>query len=72
VCNSKAASSLFRWHGELCEELEVRLVIKTLPGREVALQALFAKSHPYQLPQFTAVRMQASGAYFEWIRAELA
>lgn len=64
-------TSLYRWKGELCEEPEVRLVIKTLPGREPALQALFAKHHPYELPQFTAVPMRASEAYWEWVRAEV-
>lgn len=65
-------TSHYRWKGELCEEPEVRLVIKTLPGREPALQALFAKHHPHELPQFAAVRMKASEAYFEWVRAEVA
>jgi periplasmic divalent cation tolerance protein len=64
-------TSLYRWKGELCEEPEVRLVIKTLPSCKAALQALFAKHHPYELPQFTAVAMKASEAYFEWVRAEV-
>jgi periplasmic divalent cation tolerance protein len=64
--------SHYRWKGELCEEPEVRLVIKTVPGRESALQALFAQHHPYELPQFTAVTMKASDAYSQWVRAEVA
>jgi len=65
-------SSVYRWKDEVCEEPEVRLVIKTLPGREPALQALFAAHHPYELPQFAAVPMQASEAYSQWVRAEVA
>jgi periplasmic divalent cation tolerance protein len=64
-------TSLFRWKGELCQAPEVRLVIKTLPGREQALQALFAKHHPYELPQFAAVPMTASDAYSKWVRSEV-
>jgi periplasmic divalent cation tolerance protein len=64
-------ASLYRWKGELCEAREVRLVIKTLPGRGPALQALFAKHHPYELAQFTAVPMTASQAYADWVRAEV-
>jgi len=63
--------SLYRWKGELCEEPEVRLVIKTLSGCEAALQALFAQHHPYELPQFLAERMSASEAYAQWVRAEV-
>jgi periplasmic divalent cation tolerance protein len=63
--------SLYRWKGELCEEPEVRLVIKTLPSCQPALQALFDRHHPYELPQFAAVTMQARKAYFEWVRGEV-
>lgn len=65
-------TSLYRWKGELCEEPEVRLVIKTLPSCGPALLALFARHHPYELPQFAAVAMKASEAYFDWVRAEVA
>ena len=62
--------SLYRWKGELCEEPEVRLVIKTLPGCEAALLALFAEHHPYEVPQFLVAPMSASPAYAQWARAE--
>ena len=64
-------SSFYRWQGQECEEAEVRLTIKTLPGCVEALQALFAREHPYELPQFTQARMEASEAYFEWVRGEV-
>ena len=63
-------TSLYRWKGELREEAEVRLVIKTLPGCECALRALFARHHPYELPQFLAYRMRASEDYAAWAKAE--
>jgi periplasmic divalent cation tolerance protein len=62
--------SLYHWQGELREEPEVRLTIKTVPGCEAALQALFAIHHPYEVPQFLAHRMSASPAYADWARAE--
>ncbi len=64
-------ASHYRWEGALCDEPEVRLVVKTLPERQAALQALFDEYHPYQLPQFLAVRMQASKAYAAWVRASV-
>jgi periplasmic divalent cation tolerance protein len=63
-------TSFYRWKGELCEESEVRLVIKTLPGCEAALQVLFAQHHPYEVPQFLVARLTASSAYAQWARAE--
>lgn len=66
----EGVTSLYRWRGELREDPEVRLVIKSLPGCEAALQALFARHHPYEVPQFLAQRMSASQAYADWARAE--
>lgn len=63
--------SFYRWEGRRCEDAEVRLTIKTLPECEEALLALFRELHPYDLPQFVAVRMRASAAYAEWVRAEV-
>ena len=64
--------SLYHWKGQLCEESEVRLVIKTLPACAAALQALFAEHHPYDVPQFLAVTMNASPEYAAWLRSEVA
>lgn len=63
--------SLYHWQGQLCEEPELRLVIKTLQACEQALQQLFAQHHPYELPQFLGVTMRASEAYARWVRAEV-
>ena len=64
-------TSLYRWKGELCEDREARLVIKTLPGREDALRAFLAEHHPYQLPQFVAATLRASAEYARWVRDEV-
>ena len=64
--------SLYRWKGEPCEEAEVRLVIKSLPGCEAALQELLAQHHPYELAQFLVQPMSASQAYAQWVRDEVA
>lgn len=64
-------TSFYRWQGELCEDAEVRLVIKTLPGCEAALQALLREQHPYELPQFVAATLTASVEYARWVRAQV-
>lgn len=66
----EGVTSFYRWKGKACEESEVRLVIKTVPGAEGPLQALFAHRHPYEVPQFLAVKMRASEAYARWARSE--
>lgn len=64
--------SHYVWQGRHCEEPELRLTIKTLPGHAPALQALFDEQHPYQLPQFLTTVMDASEAYAGWVREALA
>jgi periplasmic divalent cation tolerance protein len=66
----QGVTSLYHWQGALREEPEVRLAIKTLPACAAALQALFARYHPYEVPQFLAQHMRASPAYADWVRAE--
>jgi len=63
--------SFYRWRGELNEDAEARLVIKTVAGAQPALQALFAEHHPYELPQFVATFAQASEGYARWVRGEV-
>lgn len=63
-------TSFYGWKGQACEDAEVRLVIKTLPAHETPLQEFFARHHPYDVPQFLAVRMRASEAYGAWVRSE--
>jgi periplasmic divalent cation tolerance protein len=65
-------TSFYRWQGRECEDAEVRVTVKTLPGCAEALQALFAQVHPYEVPQFLAVTMRASAAYHAWARGEVA
>jgi periplasmic divalent cation tolerance protein len=64
--------SFYRWEGRQHEEPEVRLVIKTSPGSEGALQEFIARRHPYEVPQFLVVPMRASEAYAAWVRSETA
>jgi periplasmic divalent cation tolerance protein len=65
-------TSFYRWEGKDCADTEVRLTIKTVPGREQALLALFREKHPYEVPQFVAVAGRGSESYAGWVRGELA
>ena len=64
--------SSYRWRGAPCTDSEVRLTVKSLPHLRPALQALFDQHHPYQLPQFLSSEMDASPAYAQWVRDEVA
>jgi periplasmic divalent cation tolerance protein len=65
-------SSIYRWQGKVCEEPEVRLVIKTTLELRPAIEIFFAQHHPYELPQLIAATEQASAGYAQWVREQVA
>ncbi|MCG2591757.1 divalent-cation tolerance protein CutA [Ramlibacter sp. XY19] len=66
-----AVQSVYRWGEKLCDEAEVRLTAKTLTSKSDALQAFFQEHHPYDVPEFLAMTLQASAAYAGWVRNEV-
>src|SRR5690606_13429132 len=64
-------SSVYRWQGQVQEDREVLLVIKTVRARLEALTARVQALHPYELPEVVAVDI-AGGLpeYLAWIASE--
>jgi periplasmic divalent cation tolerance protein len=60
--------SLYRWQGRLEREPERQLVIKTTRDRLAALESRLRELHPYELPEFLVLPVDAaSDAYSEWV-----
>mgnify|MGYP000106110874 CR=1 FL=1 len=63
--------SFYRWRGEICQEPEVLLIIKT---RKESLEALIQKVrslHPYELPEILALDVVGGlSEYMGWVREE--
>lgn len=60
--------SVYRWQGEIQQDDEVLLVIKTPAVRYAALEALLRARHPYELPEVIAVPVaMGSSAYLQWL-----
>ena len=65
--------SLYRWEGQLADEAEVVVLLKTVSARLVELEAAFGELHPYRVPELIAI--PAAGGltkYLGWIEAETA
>jgi periplasmic divalent cation tolerance protein len=63
--------SFYRWKGELQNEKEWRLLIKSTEAQYVAVEVAIRELHSYELPAIYAVAFdQAYAAYAEWIREE--
>jgi periplasmic divalent cation tolerance protein len=62
-------TSIYRWHGQVEQEREQQLVIKTAGDRLPALEARLRELHPYELPEFVVLTAAGgSDAYLAWVR----
>lgn len=65
-------TSLYWWKGAVEEDREQQLVIKTTGDRVAAIEARFRELHPYELPEFVVLSVDASDAYLKWARDAVA
>lgn len=63
--------SFYRWQGEVQDDGEVQLFIKTRRGRLPELMAWLGEHHPYDVPEVLALDVGAgSQPYLDWLTAE--
>lgn len=63
--------SFYRWQGQVQDDDEVLLVIKTGSDRCEALAERVRELHPYDLPEVLALpAVGGSRAYLDWVRTE--
>jgi periplasmic divalent cation tolerance protein len=64
--------SFYRWQGQLCDDAESTLLIKTSQERLPALEALLISLHPYELPEIIALEPSyVLDAYASWAQGQL-
>jgi len=67
-----AIRSIYSWQGELCDDKEVLLVIKTLQSRFAELEAWLCEHHPYDVPEVVAISAEhVSADYLAWIASSV-
>ena len=65
--------SLYRWEGQVVDEREAVVMLKTHHERLPALEEAFADLHPYRVPELLALPVAAGlDRYLGWIDAETA
>jgi periplasmic divalent cation tolerance protein len=66
-------TSVFRWDGEIREEEEQILIIKTRTERLPALQEAILAMHSYDCPEIVEIPVAGGFAgYLDWVRKETA
>jgi periplasmic divalent cation tolerance protein len=62
--------STYIWEGELRDESEILLIIKTTAAGLPALQSRLNAIHPYELPELVAIPLAGGNpAYLAWVRS---
>jgi len=60
--------SLYQWEGEIQNERECRLLIKTIPARYADVEAEIRRLHTYDLPAIVAFEtVEAFGEFADWV-----
>jgi periplasmic divalent cation tolerance protein len=60
--------SWYRWDGQLRQDEEVLLLIKTTAPRLAEVEEAIVKLHPYDVPEIVALPIVAgSAAYLQWL-----
>jgi periplasmic divalent cation tolerance protein len=66
------ARSIYRWEGELTEEDEVLVVLKTDVSKWEALAAAVRARHPYEVPELLALPVERGlDRYLGWLTSEV-
>lgn len=60
--------SFYTWQGEVCNDPEIRLVIKTRSDLYAKVETYIQQHHDYDVPQIVSLPIeQASEAYLNWL-----
>lgn len=63
-----AVRSVYRWEGEVQDDEEALLVVKTTPERTSALDDLLREVHPYDTYELVVLDVAGgNAAYLDWI-----
>ena len=63
--------SIYRWQGELQEDGEVLMIVKTSRSAYPQLESWLVEHHPYDVPEILALpAVRGSAAYLQWVKDE--
>lgn len=62
--------SIYRWKGEICDERETLIIIKSREELFERIRKRIRELHSYEVPEITAISVEKGDeAYMQWIQA---
>ena len=63
--------SVYRWKGDICEDSEILLMMKTQPACLGGIKKALGKLHSYEIPELVATEITGGlESYLNWVRQE--
>lgn len=63
--------SIYRWQGEVSDDSETLMIIKTTGSRYPELQRWLERHHPYDVPEVIALDVsEGAPSYLEWVASQ--
>ncbi len=68
----RGVRSIYHWKGEIEDEEEAILLMKTEAKMETELQDALLEKHPYETPEFITIGIKSGlSKYLEWISSSI-
>ncbi len=65
-------TSIYRWAGEVHQDPECLIILKTTDSALPALKKRVVEMHPYEVPEFLALApVEGHLPYLDWVQAEI-
>lgn len=65
--------SIYRWQGEVCDEVEATMLIKVSQAGLGAMRTRLKELHPYQVPEIVVLTVDVDASladYVAWVRGQ--
>ena len=67
-----AVNSIYRWKGEVCDDDEVLIIMKSTQSRWERMASRIRELHSYEVPEIISLPVtEGSREYLDWVRAEV-
>lgn len=64
--------SIYSWKGNICNETEKLLALKTFKSKIPEIEAIFNTNHPYECPEIIAINVNYVGEkYLDWMKQQI-